>query len=69
LNDRAEEGVFVWVSSEKTASDVYMNWDEDEPSVPGDNEDCVEIFSWGKWNDRDCSTVLDYICEKESISM
>ena len=60
--DSAQEGTFVW--SDGTAW-TYQNWNSGEPNNLG-NEDCV-ISKWktiGKWNDRKCTHVTAYLCEK-----
>jgi hypothetical protein len=41
---------------------LYSNWDAGEPNNSG-NEDCGEIHSDGKWNDRTCGYQQYYICE------
>jgi parallel beta-helix repeat protein len=49
LSDAAYEGVYVWVTGEPFN---FSNWALGEPNgLP--NEDFVEIFASGKWNDID----------------
>ncbi|XP_060556685.1 neurocan core protein-like isoform X2 [Ruditapes philippinarum] len=69
LNDRVTESDFVWVSSGSKASSVYTHWFRGEPNNVNGTEDCVEIYTTGDWNDRDCSEVSHYICEKASMCM
>ena len=63
--DSAQEGTFVW--SDGTAW-TYQNWNSKEPNNLG-NEDCVHMLhdKWntnGKWNDRKCTHVTAFLCEK-----
>nr|XP_055073387.1 macrophage mannose receptor 1-like [Misgurnus anguillicaudatus] len=53
---------FVW--SDQTPSD-YENWSYGEPNNVNNNENCAEFGSnYGRmWNDRDCDTYMDWICQ------
>ncbi|XP_078594587.1 uncharacterized protein LOC144872390 isoform X2 [Branchiostoma floridae x Branchiostoma japonicum] len=74
LNDRREEGKFVW-SDGMEASTGYTNWFPNEPNnFEGPGEDCVEIRPpWVQqnaphmWNDRDCGAKLRFVCEKGTM--
>ena len=42
----------------------YTNWGEGEPNNALDGEDCVALTAWnGKWNDDNCNSKFNYICE------
>ncbi|MFO0757759.1 MAG: C-type lectin domain-containing protein [Byssovorax sp.] len=60
LNDRAEEGRFVWSSGEPVTHSAFR---AGEPNNAGD-EDCVE---WGpgdaRWNDLGCNAALPSLCQ------
>nr|QNH72460.1 toxin candidate TRINITY_DN17816_c0_g1_i1.p1 [Isarachnanthus nocturnus] len=59
--DKKKEGSFKWC--DKT-SWGYTNWLENEPNEYGE-ENCVEMYSSGKWNDLNCfSPGHRYICKK-----
>jgi hypothetical protein len=60
LNDRAEEGTWVWVSG---APMEHEAWLPEEPNN-FNGESCVELYadSW-RWNDRDCAYPLPSVCE------
>ena len=64
LNDRLNEGQFVWSDGTPFSSSVYSNWPwlDGEPNNSG-NQDCVEIKSGG-WDDQHCSEERFYICER-----
>ncbi len=52
FNDIASEGSFVWYDQSPV---VYTNWNGGEPNNSG-NEDCVQIYPNGMWNDLNCSS-------------
>nr|XP_055073400.1 macrophage mannose receptor 1-like [Misgurnus anguillicaudatus] len=53
---------YVW--SDQTPSD-YQNWVSGEPNNYNNNENCAEYGSnyARMWNDRDCDTYMDWICQ------
>ncbi|XP_078330887.1 C-type mannose receptor 2-like [Crassostrea virginica] len=67
LNDLDIEGTFIWDHSNASLS--FTNWHAGEPSVAAPAQaptrDCGEIFRGGTWNDRTCSHVNWFICEKQ----
>jgi hypothetical protein len=53
-----------WVNGEPVS---FTAWGDGQPD-DGDfwtEEDCVELFAWGPWNDNDCGSKSRYICEFE----
>lgn len=62
INDIETEGVFKYVTGEKT---TYSNWAKNEPNNHEGNEDCIEISALrsGQWNDYRCDKNLLIICE------
>lgn len=62
-NDLATEGRYNWFTSGEIFQ--YTNWGPNEPNNNG-NESCVEIngFRGKKWNDRICTHLNFYLCEK-----
>lgn len=60
-NDLDIEGKYVWDKS--NTSFVFTNWYKFVPSN-GDIRDCIDIFKNGEWNDRPCSHLNHFICEK-----
>uniref|UniRef100_L7N1D0 C-type lectin domain-containing protein n=1 Tax=Myotis lucifugus TaxID=59463 RepID=L7N1D0_MYOLU len=60
MTDSQTEGRFTYPGGEPL---VYSNWAPGEPNNNGDNEDCVEIFTNGKWNDKSCGEKRLVICE------
>ncbi|KFO31014.1 pulmonary surfactant-associated protein D [Fukomys damarensis] len=60
LTDTKKEGTFIYPSGEPM---VFSNWAPGEPNNDGGAEDCVEMFTNGKWNDRSCGEHLLVICE------
>ncbi|XP_063953416.1 macrophage mannose receptor 1-like isoform X1 [Lytechinus pictus] len=67
LNDLRVQMLFEW--SDGTPVD-YTYWNIGEPNnYNGNNEDCVEMFNNGAWNDIDCSSTIPSICKlkKENL--
>ncbi|EPQ11177.1 Pulmonary surfactant-associated protein D [Myotis brandtii] len=60
MTDSKTEGKFIYPGGESL---VYSNWKPGEPNNKGGNEDCVEIFTNGKWNDIPCEEKRLVICE------
>lgn len=65
LNDRDNEGTFVWTSGSASA---FRFWTGGEPNNFA-NEDCVQIAGneAGTWNDFGCDSSLAYICESRAF--
>ena len=67
LNDLDIEGTFIWDHSNASLS--FTNWHTGEPSVAAPAQaptrDCGDIFKGGTWNDRTCSHLNWFICEKQ----
>jgi len=63
LNDRVNEGQFVWSDGTYFNSSVYSKWKIGEPSHTAGKHDCVGLKN-NLWNDQPCSWVRFYICEK-----
>uniref|UniRef100_A0A8C3XT66 C-type lectin domain-containing protein n=1 Tax=Chelydra serpentina TaxID=8475 RepID=A0A8C3XT66_CHESE len=59
INDIETEGSFKYLSGEAIG---YSNWAGGEPNNLG-TEDCVEIYSDGRWNDKSCHEKRLIICE------
>ncbi|XP_068111593.1 pulmonary surfactant-associated protein D-like [Hyperolius riggenbachi] len=59
INDLKTEGTFRYENGE---SIKYSNWDPGEPNKDGE-EDCVEMYTSGKWNDKKCNEPRLNICE------
>ncbi|XP_064229764.1 pulmonary surfactant-associated protein D [Aotus nancymaae] len=60
VTDSKTEGKFTYPTGEPL---VYSNWAPGEPNNDGGSEDCVEIFTNGKWNDRACGEKRLVVCE------
>ncbi|KAI5942360.1 Pulmonary surfactant-associated protein D [Manis javanica] len=60
MTDMKVEGKFTYPSGEPL---VYSNWAPGEPNNNEGAEDCVEIFTNGKWNDKNCGEQRLVICE------
>lgn len=67
LNDIASEGAYVWVSGDTS---TFRNWDSTQPDNSGGDEDCVQMWFEGGWNDAWCYRVSEAVfghyglCEK-----
>lgn len=60
MTDAKTEGTFVYPSGEPL---VYSNWAPGEPNNHGGAENCVEMLTNGKWNDRSCKDHRLVVCE------
>uniref|UniRef100_A0A8C4MYB3 Surfactant protein D n=1 Tax=Equus asinus asinus TaxID=83772 RepID=A0A8C4MYB3_EQUAS len=60
MTDATTEGKFTYPTGETL---VYSNWAPGEPNNNGGAENCVEIFTNGKWNDKNCKEQRLVICE------
>ncbi|RUS76836.1 hypothetical protein EGW08_015408 [Elysia chlorotica] len=61
LTDDVKEGEHVWVDGE--ALD-YSNWNNGEPNNWNNIQDCVELTTSGKWNDRNCENGYGVVCKR-----
>ncbi|CAH1255346.1 ADGRG7 [Branchiostoma lanceolatum] len=63
LNDRNNEGQFVFEDGQTLASTGYSSWGPGEPNDLG-GEDCVEVSGSGHvWNDKPCTNYRGFICQ------
>lgn len=60
MTDTKTEGKFTYPSGESL---VYSNWAPGEPNNDKGAENCVEIYTNGKWNDKSCGEQRLVICE------
>ncbi|XP_019490120.1 PREDICTED: pulmonary surfactant-associated protein D-like [Hipposideros armiger] len=60
MTDARTEGTFIYPTGEPL---VYSNWGPGEPNNDGNAEHCVEIYTNGKWNDKNCGEQRLVICE------
>ncbi|XP_050816630.1 pulmonary surfactant-associated protein D-like isoform X4 [Gopherus flavomarginatus] len=60
INDIQTEGHFKYLNGENI---VYSNWQTGKPNNESDVEDCVEVYSSGKWNDKSCGDKRLIVCE------
>uniref|UniRef100_A0A8D0L6D5 C-type lectin domain-containing protein n=1 Tax=Sphenodon punctatus TaxID=8508 RepID=A0A8D0L6D5_SPHPU len=60
INDIQTEGKFTYLDGKPI---VYSNWQPGEPNNDKGIEDCVQVFSTGKWNDKSCDERLLILCE------
>ncbi|XP_076853301.1 C-type mannose receptor 2 [Brachyhypopomus gauderio] len=62
LNDLDLNGGWQWADS---APLKYLNWETDQPNHEEDqNCGVIRTESSGRWQNRDCSVALPYICKK-----
>ena len=63
LFDLTEKHLWKWVSDQSRA--IYVDWAPGEPN--DSDENCAEMYMAshnGKWNDLQCSSRRQFICEK-----
>ena len=61
--DSSNKSRWQWIDSSLA---VRLNFLPNNPDNWKGTEDCVEIYSSGKWNDLNCNTPLHYSCEVSS---
>ena len=55
-----------WLWIDDTPFD-FTNWDPEEPSDETHlNEQCIEMWTNGLWNDANCASLKPFICQKPS---
>uniref|UniRef100_A0A3Q3LUT1 Ladderlectin-like n=1 Tax=Mastacembelus armatus TaxID=205130 RepID=A0A3Q3LUT1_9TELE len=61
--DAQQEGKWRWTDGTPFK---YTNWRPGQPDNDQGNEDCLHIFTEGRWfwNDLDCQTPLPSVCTK-----
>ncbi|XP_043845849.1 pulmonary surfactant-associated protein D-like [Dromiciops gliroides] len=59
MSDEKTEGTFQYLNGETL---IYNNWASHEPNG-GRKENCVEIYTNGKWNDKSCTEKRLVVCE------
>ncbi|ESP01026.1 hypothetical protein LOTGIDRAFT_60236, partial [Lottia gigantea] len=52
---------FVWITGGTTVDESF--WKSDEPNDNGGSENCIEVQSSGKFNDKRCSEMYAFICQ------
>lgn len=60
INDIESEGDFRDLSGQVI---TYFNWRAGEPNNLRNNEDCVEMWEDGGWNDENCANRRFFVCE------
>ncbi|XP_038599237.1 pulmonary surfactant-associated protein D-like [Tachyglossus aculeatus] len=60
MNDQQTEGIFRFLNQKPVS---YTNWSPNEPNSSGGEEDCIELYSNGKWNDKSCDNKMLIVCE------
>lgn len=64
--DQIKEGTWLWVTGKPVNMTVYSNWRGPGPNNAhhgSHTEDCMD-WSAGGWNDNDCASAFNFICEK-----
>ena len=60
INDLATEGHYEWTDG---STYNYANWNHGEPNDAYRQENCVQMYRNGKWNDNHCQKKLSYVCK------
>ena len=68
VNDKNNEGSFVYNSNDMIVSDSFLNWEPPNPDGLG-AENCVTVkIGNEKWNDRNCDIGdAQFVCESKSF--
>ncbi|KAH9504722.1 C-type mannose receptor 2 [Bulinus truncatus] len=64
LNDLLIEKMYNWSDGSPYK---FTNWSNGQPNSNDKNEDCVEMYSSGRWNDVDCYFQMQYICSLKIV--
>ena len=60
MNDLDVEGTWTWISGTTLG---FTHWGDGEPNNAGNNEDCGQVRSDGRWNDVNCAGAAPALCE------
>ena len=66
LNDRHEEGTFVWESGIKLSPEIANKWKDYEPNNHG-GQDCAYVDGNTMMGDKSCITMMDFVCQKNLL--
>ena len=61
ISDSQEEGTWVYSNNAKVGN--WNNWGEGNPDG-GEEENCATLKEDGKWNDKNCTIMLPFVCTK-----
>ena len=64
IHDSRNEGTFSYLSDNNSPI-LWDNFGPNEPNNHNNKEDCVYAHANGIWNDVDCNTQTEFICEIE----
>ncbi|XP_032424163.1 CD209 antigen-like protein C isoform X2 [Xiphophorus hellerii] len=72
LNDIETEGSWKWVDDTPLNQLLTKHWSNTQPDNGGGDpqwgeEDCAHIQTNKLWNDRKCSSSMQWICEKDPV--
>ncbi|MEP7197641.1 MAG: HYR domain-containing protein [Saprospiraceae bacterium] len=65
-SDERRESAFEWVDGTPF---IYNNWQAGQPNNGNNNEDYVELFPDGYWNDQNGSISREFICQVPCYSI
>ena len=63
IKDSAKNGIFLWQTNNAALS--YKDWDVNQPNNNDGQQLCVKMNENHKWDDRECTTPLEYICQAQ----
>ena len=58
--DPKDNTSWLWVDGSKP---IFTNWLQNQPDNLKGIEDCVHMYTSGKWNVKNCSHYVHYVCE------
>ena len=61
ISDSQDEGTWVYSNNAKVGN--WNNWGEGNPDG-GEEENCATMKEDGKWNDKNCTIMLPFVCTK-----
>jgi len=62
LNDIIKEGIFKYSNGDIA---TYFNWARHPENRYGHYQDCVALWYYGKWINRDCTDTLSFLCNSK----
>ena len=67
---RWPDGTQFWVGAAggMAVNGQFATWTAGEPNNANGNEDCMEVFGDGRWNDVPCTDVRAFACERASAT-
>lgn len=67
IGGRQFYGAWYWEGTKRVPIE-FTDWNIREPNSYKKDDMCLQVIGWPKlnWNDHECFTVINYVCEKRA---